>query len=131
LYPLAHFFTNRLRYFQRTTPSIRNERLRGDQHTVRTLVANKGKPQLAMFNDETTPNLDMAVAVNASAALPPVLAPVNIRLPSGVTVRFEDRGVMNNAPTSDLVGAVYGRQREYDERGQSVGGDWPFSVHQK
>jgi exoenzyme U len=68
-------------------------------------IEGKGKPQLAMFNADTEPNLDIATAVHASAALPPVFQPVNIRLASGVTARFEDGGVMNNAPTSDLVGA--------------------------
>ena len=68
-------------------------------------MENKGKPQLAIFNADTTPNLDIAVAVHASAALPPVFAPVEINLPSGVKARFEDGGVMNNAPTSDLVAA--------------------------
>lgn len=64
----------------------------------------KGKPQLAMFNADTEPDLDVARAVHASAALPPVFEPVNIRLASGVTAQFEDGGVMNNAPTSDMVG---------------------------
>jgi len=68
-------------------------------------MEKNGKPQLAMFTAGTTPELDIAKAVHASAALPPVFAPVEIPLPSGVTARFEDGGVMNNAPTSDLVGA--------------------------
>ncbi len=65
----------------------------------------KGKPQLAIFSADTEPDLDVARAVHASAALPPVFKPVNIKLSSGVTASFQDGGVMNNAPTSDLIGA--------------------------
>ena len=65
----------------------------------------KGKPQLAIFSADTEPDLDIARAVHASAALPPVFKPVNIRMSSGVTARFQDGGIMNNAPTSDLIGA--------------------------
>ena len=65
----------------------------------------KGKPQLAIFSADTEPDLDVARAVHASAALPPVFKPVDIRMSSGVTARFQDGGVMNNAPTSDLIGA--------------------------
>jgi len=96
-----------LRALSKIIPDIKDLNIAGtymaDDSSGR--MENKGKPQLAMFNADTTPDLDIAVAVHASAALPPVFAPVNIRLPSGVTARFEDGGVMNNAPTSDLVGA--------------------------
>jgi exoenzyme U len=70
----------------------------------------KGKPQLAIFSADTEPNLDVARAVHASAALPPVFKPVDIKLSSGMTGRFEDGGVMNNAPTTAGVGA----QRQID-----------------
>ena len=67
----------------------------------------KGKPQLMMLSADTEPDLDVAVAVHASAALPPVFDPVNIRLASlgGATAQFEDGGVLNNAPSKALVGA--------------------------
>ncbi len=64
-----------------------------------------GQPQLAIFNADTEPDLDVARAVHASAALPPVFKPVDIKLSSGVTARFQDGGVLNNAPTSDLIGS--------------------------
>jgi exoenzyme U len=64
----------------------------------------KGVPQLAIFSADTEPDLDVARAVHASAALPPVFKPVDIKLSSGVTARFEDGGVMNNAPTRATVG---------------------------
>ncbi|MGC8476672.1 MAG: patatin-like phospholipase family protein [Acetobacteraceae bacterium] len=62
-------------------------------------------PQLVIFSAETTPDLEVAVAVHASAALPPVFKPVDIPLPSGITARFQDGGVMNNAPTLESIGA--------------------------
>lgn len=66
----------------------------------------QGKPQLAIFSADTEPDMDVARAVHASAALPPVFKPVNIRMNSmGITAQFRDGGIMNNAPTSDLVGA--------------------------
>ncbi len=64
------------------------------------------KPQLVMFNASTEPSLEVAIAVQASAALPPVFNPVDIRLASGITARFQDGGVLNNLPTSDSVGAT-------------------------
>jgi exoenzyme U len=63
------------------------------------------KPQLAIFNADTEPDLDVAIAITASAALPPVFKPVDIALSSGITARFEDGGVMNNVPNPDSVGA--------------------------
>lgn len=65
----------------------------------------KGKPQLVVFSADTEPDLDVARAVHASAALPPVFKPVDIKLSSGINARFEDGGVMNNAPTTGLIGA--------------------------
>jgi exoenzyme U len=63
------------------------------------------KPQLAIFNADTEPDLEVAIAITASAALPPVFKPVDIALSSGITARFEDGGVMNNVPNPDSVGA--------------------------
>lgn len=77
----------------------------GDDSARPGEIEKDGKPQLAIFSADTEPDLDVARAVHASAALPPVFKPVNIRLSSGVTAKFQDGGVMNNAPTSDLVGA--------------------------
>ncbi|MDE2006111.1 MAG: patatin-like phospholipase family protein [Rhodospirillales bacterium] len=67
-------------------------------------------PQLMVFSASTTPDLEVALAVHASAALPPVFKPVDIPLPSGITARFQDGGVMNNAPTLESIGA----ERELD-----------------
>lgn len=63
------------------------------------------KPQLVMFTASTEPALEVAIAVQASAALPPVFKPVDIKLSSGITARFQDGGVLNNVPSADSVGA--------------------------
>ena len=62
------------------------------------------KPELIIFSADTQPNLPVARAVHASAALPIVFNPVDIRLASGEIGRFEDGGVLNNAPSSDTLG---------------------------
>ena len=61
-------------------------------------------PQLAMFNANTEPTLEVAIAVQASAALPPIFKPVDIKLASGITARFQDGGVLNNIPNQDSLG---------------------------
>ncbi len=98
-----------LRTLSKVIPDIKELNVAGtfmaDDSGTPGKMEKTGKPQLAIFNADTEPDLDIATAVHASAALPPVFQPVNIRLSSGVTARFEDGGVMNNAPTTDLVGA--------------------------
>lgn len=98
-----------LRSLSKVIPDIKELNVAGtfmaDDSGTPGKMEKTGKPQLAIFNADTEPDLDIATAVHASAALPPVFDPVNIRLSSGVTARFEDGGVMNNAPTTDLVGA--------------------------
>lgn len=69
-----------------------------------------GQPQLMIFSADTEPDMEVALAVHASAALPPVFKPVDIPLGSGVTARFQDGGVLNNAPTPDS----YDAEREID-----------------
>ena len=62
------------------------------------------EPQLMVFSAATEPDVDVALAVHASAALPPVFNPVDIKLKDGKVYRFEDGGVLNNAPSSDTLG---------------------------
>ena len=64
----------------------------------------KTKPEMVIFSADTQPDMEVARAVHASAALPPVFKPVDIPLKSGEIGRFEDGGVLNNAPTSDSIG---------------------------
>ena len=56
--------------------------------------------QLYIFNADSEPDLEVAVAVHASASFPGVFKPVDIKIASGIVVRFVDGGVMNNTPTS-------------------------------
>jgi exoenzyme U len=98
-----------LRKLSKIIPDIKELNIAGtymaDDSAHPGQIESKGKPQLAIFSADTEPDLDIAIAVHASAALPPVFDPVNVKLSSGITARFEDGGVMNNAPTSELVGA--------------------------
>jgi hypothetical protein len=68
-------------------------------------VKGSDKSQLVIFNADTEPDLEVALAVHASASLPPVFKPVDIPLANGTTGRFQDGGVLNNAPTLDSIGA--------------------------
>jgi predicted acylesterase/phospholipase RssA len=60
--------------------------------------------QLYVFDADSEPDLEVAVAVHASASFPAAFKPVDITLSSGLTVRFIDGGVMNNTPTSSSIG---------------------------
>jgi exoenzyme U len=62
------------------------------------------KPTLRLFSADTEPDMDVAAAVHASCALPPVFKPVDLKLSNGTIGRFEDGGVLNNAPSSDTTG---------------------------
>ena len=64
----------------------------------------KCKPEPVVFDADTQPDMDVARAVHASAALPGVFDQVDIPLASGEVGRFEDGGVLNNAPTGDSIG---------------------------
>ena len=66
------------------------------------------KPEMVVFSADTQPDMEVARAVHASAALPPVFKPVEIPLASGEIGKFEDGGVLNNAPTSDNLGTDRG-----------------------
>lgn len=60
--------------------------------------------QLYIFDADNEPDMQVAVAVHASASFPAAFKPVDITLASGLTVRFIDGGVMNNTPTSSSIG---------------------------
>jgi exoenzyme U len=60
--------------------------------------------QLYVFDADSEPDMEVAVAVHASASFPFAFKPVDIKLSSGLTVRFIDGGVMNNTPTSSSIG---------------------------
>src|SRR5581483_1539257 len=60
--------------------------------------------QLYVFDADSEPDMEVAVAVHASASFPFAFKPVDIKLSSGLTVRYIDGGVMNNTPTSSSIG---------------------------
>lgn len=66
-------------------------------------VIHRGKKQI--FNIRTTPNVEIASAIKASAALPLVLEPVPIEINGEITV-FIDGGIYDNAPTEDYFDEV-------------------------
>lgn len=69
-------------------------------------LEKKPKPQIVTFSAKNNGHVRIAEAVRASAALPPVFEPVDIQLESGLWGRFQDGGVLNNAPTSESIGAA-------------------------
>ena len=97
-----------LRALSKVIPSIKEVAISGtflgtvDPDTGE--VDPQARPQLAIFDADTQPDMEVALAVHASAALPPVFKPVDVPLASGIVGRFEDGGVLNNAPTSDSIG---------------------------
>jgi exoenzyme U len=78
--------------------------------------------QLYVFDADTEPNLPVSVAVHASASFPIAFKPVDIKLSSGLTVRFIDGGVMNNTPTTSSIGA----ERDLDPMPQGRGMTFVF-----
>jgi exoenzyme U len=98
-----------LRTLSKVIPSVKEVSISAtylaeiDPSTGKPMPAEK--PQLAMFNADTEPDMEVALAIRASAALPPVFKPVDIALSSGITARFEDGGVLNNVPSPESVGA--------------------------
>ena len=66
----------------------------------------EGKARLAMFTADTQPFMEVALACQASAALPPVFEPVEIKLEQGFTGKFIDGGVLSNAPSAKTVQAT-------------------------
>ncbi|MBL0149368.1 MAG: patatin-like phospholipase family protein [Ideonella sp.] len=80
-------------------------------------VKGTEQSQLVMFDADTQPDLEVALAVHASASLPPVFKPVDIKLANGTTARFQDGGVLNNAPTPESIGA----ERQLDPMPDSGG----------
>jgi exoenzyme U len=78
--------------------------------------------QLYVFDADSEPDMEVALAVHASASFPVVFKPVDITLSSGLTVRFIDGGVMNNTPTSSSIG----NERKLDPMPQSRGMTFVF-----
>jgi len=81
------------------------------------LKAGNTQGQLYVFDADSEPDLEVATAVHASASFPVAFKPVDIKLSSGLTVRFIDGGVMNNTPTSSSIGS----ERDLDPMPQKRG----------
>ncbi|RQR47169.1 type three secretion system effector protein [Burkholderia sp. Bp9126] len=62
----------------------------------------KDRPQLAVFNADTTPELDIAKAVCISASLPLIFAQ-QTQTSSYGTAQYQDGGVMLNVPALSLI----------------------------
>jgi len=78
--------------------------------------------QLYVFDADSEPDLEVSVAVHASASFPGAFKPIDIRLASGLTVTFIDGGVMNNTPTSSSIG----NERDLDPMPQQRGVTFVF-----
>jgi exoenzyme U len=101
------------RQLSRVIPAIKEVVITGT-YTEEFTTDDKGKKtslqngneegQLYVFDADSEPDLEVAVAVHASASFPAAFKPVDITLASGLTVRFIDGGVMNNTPTSSSIG---------------------------
>ena len=101
------------RQLSRVIPAIKEVVITGtyteefttDDKGGKTSFRNGNKEgQLYVFDADSEPDLEVAVAVHASASFPAAFKPVDIKLSSGLTVRFIDGGVMNNTPTSSSIG---------------------------
>lgn len=71
---------------------------------AKTMKGGNQEGQLYVFDADTEPDLEVAVAVHASASFPGAFKPIDIKLASGLSVTFIDGGVMNNTPTSSSIG---------------------------
>jgi len=78
--------------------------------------------QLYVFDADSEPDLEVSVAVHASASFPGAFKPIDIKLASGLTVTFIDGGVMNNTPTSSSIG----NERDLDPMPQQRGVTFVF-----
>ncbi|MBC7942163.1 MAG: patatin-like phospholipase family protein [Chitinophagaceae bacterium] len=80
------------------------ERNMGNDQPDPNKLVPEPRPMPYVFSADTEPDLEVALAVRASAAFPGVFKPVDIPLKNGKTGRFKDGGVLNNAPTLRSVG---------------------------
>jgi exoenzyme U len=95
---------------------------KGKKETRKKLEGGNTEGQLYVFDADSEPDMEVAVAVHASASFPVAFKPVDIKLSSGLTVRFIDGGVMNNTPTSSSIG----NERDIDPMPQQRGVTFVF-----
>lgn len=94
----------------------------GGDGKLKALKGGNDEGQLYVFDADSEPDMEVAIAVHASASFPGAFKPVDIKLSSGLTVRFIDGGVMNNTPTSSSIG----NERELDPMPQQRGVTFVF-----
>jgi exoenzyme U len=70
---------------------------------LKQMKGGDGQGKLYVFDADSEPEMAVSLAVHASASFPGAFKPVNIKISSGLTVRFIDGGVMNNTPTSSSL----------------------------
>ena len=95
---------------------------KGKKEKKTKLKGGNDQGQLYVFDADSEPNMEVSVAVHASASFPGAFKPVDIKLSSGLTVRFIDGGVMNNTPTSSSIG----NERDLDPMPQERGVTFVF-----
>ena len=93
-----------------------------DGRKGKKLTEGNDDGQLYVFDANSEPDLEVAVAVHASASFPGAFKPIDIKLASGLTVTFIDGGVMNNTPTSSSIG----NERDLDPMPQERGVTFVF-----
>jgi len=76
-----------------------------DPSTHKPIKNNKDVAQLYIFDANNEPDMEVAKAVHASASFPGAFKPVDLMISAGIMVRFIDGGVLNNAPTTESIGA--------------------------
>lgn len=107
-------------------PSVKEVVMTGTYTTEKAegkkLKGGNDEGQLYVFDADSEPNLEVAVAVHASASFPGAFKPIDIKLSSGLTVTFIDGGVMNNTPTSSSIG----NERDLDPMPQQRGVTFVF-----
>ena len=108
-----------LRKLSRAIPAVKEVVITGTYTTELDTIDASSKEgfknlnetgRLYVFDADNEPDMQVSVAVHASASFPAAFKPVDITLSSGLTVRFIDGGVMNNTPTSSSIG----NERELD-----------------
>src|SRR5580698_7012971 len=99
------------RALSKVIPAIKEVSMSGtykeeiDPSTHKPIKNNKDVAQLYIFDANNEPDMPVAKAVHASASFPGAFKPVDLMISAGIMVRFIDGGVLNNAPTTESIGA--------------------------
>jgi exoenzyme U len=104
------------------TETVDDQEVKGDK-----LKDGNDRGQLYIFSADTEPKMPVSKAVHASASFPFAFKPVELKLSSGLTVRFIDGGAMNNTPTTKSIGA----ERELDPMPEGRGMTFVFQGGEK